>query len=122
MQIGNSKDSPENCNWENFVAKDKMLQLIDEAEVVVCHGGFGSIRDTLAAGKTPVVVPRMPENGESIDHQAEITEELEKANRVLAVYDINDLEDAIERAPLFKSEGVEPNQIPGIIQDYLDSF
>ena len=99
-----------------------MLQLIDEAEVVVCHGGFGSIRDSLAAGKTPVVVPRMPENGESVDHQAEITGELEKAGRVIAVYDINELEDAIQRAPTFKSDGVEPNQIPGIIQGYLDSI
>lgn len=122
IQLGNSVDFPEHCRWEHFVDKDKMLRLIDEAEVVVCHGGFGSIRDVLASGKTPVVVPRMPDRNESIDHQVEITKELEEAGRIIAVYDIEGLQNAIQRAPSFKSNGVGPTQIPEIIQTYLNSF
>ena len=122
IQLGNSTDFPKHCKWEHFIDKNKILELIDQAEVVVCHGGFGSIRDCLAAGKTPVVVPRLPEKNESVDHQVEIARELEQAGRIIAVYDIDDLESAIERAPSFESSGVDDNRIPLIIQDYLNSI
>lgn len=55
------------------------------ADVVVTHGGCGSVLDALAAGKCPVVVPRRLARGECVDdHQVQIARWV--ASRGLAVH------------------------------------
>ena len=122
VQLGNTPYEPVNCVFERFVDKDIILKKMEEAEVIICHGGFGSIRDALATGKVPVVVPRMPEKSECNDYQVELVKELEEEGRIIAVYDINDLAAAIEKAPHTRYVGGEGNRIPGIIQNFIDKF
>ena len=54
-----------------------MLRYINEADVVVCHAGVGTVLCTLRAGRTPVVLPRLKALGETVDdHQLEFTSAL----------------------------------------------
>lgn len=80
-----------------MVRRDALLARMDAADVVVTHAGSGSVRDALALGHRPVVVPRLARYGEHInDHQLELVEAL--AARVEAVTDLTDLDAAIARA------------------------
>ena len=51
----------------------ELVAAVDQADVVVCHAGAGSLTMALAAGRCPVFVPRRVSVGEQIDdHQLEL--------------------------------------------------
>jgi UDP-N-acetylglucosamine transferase subunit ALG13 len=53
-----------------FLGHDLMLDLMQQATLVVCHGGPGTIMDAREAGHVPLCVPRDPALGEHVDgHQ-----------------------------------------------------
>lgn len=55
------------------IPRAELIAQLDRAEVVVVHAGTGTIRDALALGHVPVVVPRRAAHGEHVnDHQVEI--------------------------------------------------
>ncbi len=120
VQLGNTPMEPVHCEFVRFTAKNRLLELIQTAEVVICQGGFGSIRDALAAGKPVIVVPRKPELGESPDFQEELARELESAGRILAVYDIENLAGTIKKAKTFYPGSGCQSQIPMIIKGFLE--
>nr|MBC8228416.1 glycosyltransferase family 28 [bacterium] len=96
-------------------------KLLDESEIIISHGGAGCIADGLERNKPVVVVPRLSKCGEaSNDNQVGLTNQLAKEGRILAVYDINELESAIEKARHFNpSASKSENRIVKIISDYL---
>jgi len=97
IQTGYSTYIPRFCAHEVFVSFDDMLQKIDEARIVVTHGGPGSIMSVLYHGKIPVAVPRQKVFSEHVDdHQVRFVQTLEKNNSVIAVYDISELESAVK--------------------------
>jgi UDP-N-acetylglucosamine transferase subunit ALG13 len=54
---------------------DEMQAVLRDADIVVCHGGTGSLVTALRAGCRIIAVPRLFSKGEVYDdHQAEITE------------------------------------------------
>jgi len=53
---------------------DRIQEILREADIVVCHGGTGSLITALREGCRVVAIPRLMELGEHYDnHQAEIT-------------------------------------------------
>ena len=121
IQLGNTAYEPSHCKYERFVNKDIILEKIQACEFVICHGGFGSMRDALAADKKIIAVPRKPELGECNDYQEELVRELEDLGLVMGVYDIDTLPDAVERLDTFIPDKPGPNRIPDIIQEYLNT-
>ncbi|MCK4703846.1 MAG: hypothetical protein KAT90_00065 [Gammaproteobacteria bacterium] len=122
IQIGHANYIPENCKYETFMGRDLLQKLIEQCELVVCHGGFGSIRDSLAYNKPVIAVPRIAELNEvQDDHQEIMVKELEKAGHILAVYDVDDLESMISRARDFNIKKIQNSEIPSIINNYINS-
>ena len=61
---------PQVAEGHSFLPHDQMVTLMQEAAVVVCHGGPGTIMDARQAGHVPLCVPRDPRLGEHVDgHQ-----------------------------------------------------
>jgi UDP-N-acetylglucosamine transferase subunit ALG13 len=61
---------PTRAQRSDYLTYDAMFAAIEAAEVVVCHGGPGTIMLTAYAGKVPIVVPRLRALGEHVDdHQ-----------------------------------------------------
>ncbi len=120
IQLGNTSYEPSYCRYERFMEKDALVEIIRKSEFIICHGGFGSIRDGLAAEKVVVAVPRKPELNESPDYQEELVQELESEGRILAVYEIENLFSVIEQARRFESSAKQINKIPQIIQEFIE--
>ena len=60
-----------------FLPFAKIVELMEEADVVVCHGGVGSIVCALRAGHVPVTFPRLKRYSEiGDDHQLELAQAL----------------------------------------------
>ncbi|TAL48579.1 beta-1,4-galactosyltransferase [archaeon] len=122
--IGNSPYEPKNYKWYRFVDYKKYTELEKKSSVVVVHAGVGSIMSALELGKPVVVVPRQAKFNEHIDdHQVYTAKELEKQGKVIAVYDISDLADAIKMAEKFKPKGMkDKSTVLDIIKSKLDEW
>ncbi len=94
----NSYFASRHCVKQDFFPPDEYRQLIDEAEVVVCHGGAGTLHHVFQAGKVPVVMPRRRKYGEHVDDQYHFVTALAEEGRVIAAFEPADLANAIDRA------------------------
>lgn len=64
---------------------EDMQAMLARADIVVCHGGTGSIITALQAGCRTIALPRLFERGEHYDnHQLEITEAFEQRGLLTA--------------------------------------
>lgn len=79
IQTGYSTYEPKFCKWKKLYSYDKMLELVNQARIVITHGGPSSFIMPLQIGKIPIVVPRQKQYGEHVnDHQVEFSREVEK--------------------------------------------
>lgn len=107
VQTGYCTYEPEHCGWARFVPAPEMRSRMEEADVVVTHGGPSSFIEAMAAGKVPVVVPRYERFGEHVnDHQeAFVRLVAERKGGIVPVYDVADLAAAIEEARRLSRSG-----------------
>lgn len=96
IQIGCVYNYIPNCQYEELISFQKLIDYIDKASIVVTHGGPSSIIQCLFKGKVPIVVPRQKKFGEHInDHQVLYVKKLEDEKKIIAVYDIETLGEKI---------------------------
>lgn len=109
VQTGYCAYEPKHCEWQKFVPAPEMCSRMEEADVVVTHGGPSSFIEAMAAGKVPVVVPRYERYGEHVnDHQeAFVRLVAERQGGIVPVYDVADLAGAIEEARRLTAGGTE---------------
>ena len=74
-----------------------MKEYIDEAHIIITHGGPSSFIEVLQEGKVPIVVPRLKKYGEHINnHQYEFIKFIsKKQSNIIPVYDLNKLSSVI---------------------------
>lgn len=84
----------------DFIPLDDMEEYISKSDLIISHGGVGTIFSAIKKGKKVIAVPRLSKYGEHInDHQIEICEELEKEGYILYYKDeIDKLDDLIKKA------------------------
>ncbi len=114
---------PSHSRSEAFVPRPQLVQMLKTAEVVVTHGGYGSIRDSLAFGRPVVAVPRRGDLGEHQDsHLEELVREFERMGLLIGVHDTKNLEAAIDRARSFVPAPRQPSRIPAMIAEFLSKL
>ncbi|MCD8117254.1 MAG: multidrug MFS transporter [Oscillospiraceae bacterium] len=101
IQTGFSTYEPRFCTWSKIFPYQQMVKYIEEASIVITHGGPSSFIMPLQIGKIPIVVPRQKKFGEHVnDHQLDfcrqvaerqgniiVVEEIENLSRVITGYD-----------------------------------
>lgn len=77
----------------------EMKAMLAKADLVVCHGGTGSIITALQAGCRTIAIPRLFERGEHYDnHQLEITEAFEQRGLLFVARTREEFFAALEKA------------------------
>jgi UDP-N-acetylglucosamine transferase subunit ALG13 len=80
------------CVVRPFLNMDEFEARVASATLVIGHAGAGTIVHALAAGRTPVVMPRRAMYGELIDdHQADFVRRLANERRVIPAWEPADL-------------------------------
>lgn len=98
MQVGHTDRKPEHAAWFEFEDVQKILALTERADVVVGHGGAGTILTTVRTGTPIVCVPRLAAHGESYDdHQLELATRLASRGTVTVATTKDELRDALSR-------------------------
>ena len=98
IQIGFSTYEPKYCVWSKMYSYDKIEQIVDEARIVITHGGPSSFIRPLVIGKIPIVVPRKAEFNEHVNnHQVDFSREMEeRQGNIIVVEDIDKLGEVID--------------------------
>jgi UDP-N-acetylglucosamine transferase subunit ALG13 len=74
------------CDGAQLITTKRLGTLLDGANMVICHGGGGSISDAWTNGLEPIVVPRLPQLGEHVDdHQVHFSSKLAEIGRIRLV-------------------------------------
>jgi beta-1,4-N-acetylglucosaminyltransferase len=117
IQTGKSEYVPIYCKYFAFV-KD-LSKYIEEASLVVSHGGAGTCYEILKLGKKLIGV----ENKKVHDaHQWDLLNKLEEEGYIIWCREINNLEHDIRRAfnHDFKRYTSPPCNMPKIINNFLN--
>ena len=80
-----------------MIPYQQMVKNVDDARIVITHGGPASFIMPLQIGKTPIVVPRQHQFNEHVnDHQVEFARNVaQRMGTIIPVEDINTLGDVI---------------------------
>ena len=97
IQTGFSTYEPKNFQWSKLLPYNQMIKNVEDARIVITHGGPASFIMPLQIGKTPIVVPRQHQFNEHVnDHQVEFARNVAKRmGTIIPVEDIETLGDVI---------------------------
>lgn len=86
IQTGYSTYEPKYAEWSKLYPYQEMIKKVQEARIVITHGGPSSFIMPLQIGKVPIVVPRKYEYGEHVnDHQVKFCKEVERRMGMITV-------------------------------------
>jgi UDP-N-acetylglucosamine transferase subunit ALG13 len=124
-QIGSTEYKPKYYPYFDYCGQAELHKNINDADLVICQGGAGSIMDSLMRGKRVIAVPRLPEFYEFVDnHQIELVGELERMGLIIPVYDIALLGSAINNAEKFNPSfnNLSESKYDTILKTYIDNI
>ena len=120
-QIGHSDYRPIHYQYERFLEKKEFDRCIRECDVLISHGGVGTIITAINSGKPVVLYPRLKKFGEHVDdHQLEISQAFSKKEYVLYCSDGDDLLEKIEASKHYQFEKYVSST--GNILNLIDTF
>lgn len=97
IQTGFSTYEPVHCQWSKLIPYDQMIKNVEEARIVITHGGPATFIMPLQVGKIPVVVPRQKQYNEHVnDHQLEFAHHVtRRMGTIICVEDVEKLGEII---------------------------
>ena len=123
VQAGHTKFISDNMEIFDFIANNKLSELISEARIIISHGGVGSILTGIKKGKKVIAVPRLKEYGEHVNnHQLQIVENFDTKGFIIGLFNMEDLEKILADIDNFCPNKFVSNsqKIIDIISDYID--
>ena len=93
MQTGFSTYEPKYCQWSKLIPYQQMIKNVEDARIVITHGGPASFIMPLQIGKTPIVVPRQHRFDEHVnDHQVSFSKAVaDRMGTIIVVENIDEL-------------------------------
>lgn len=103
VQAGFTKYNSKKMKIFDLLDKEQFDKYIKECDLLITHGGVGSILTGLKNGKKIIVCPRLSKYHEHInDHQVQITENFSKMGYIIAYNEGDNLSEKINDAMNFK--------------------
>ena len=94
VQAGRTKYESKDMEIYSLMPEEKLREIMKKADLVITHGGVGSIVMALKMGKKVIAVPRLSAFGEHInDHQIQIVDSFDKQDFLIGVTELDDLEE-----------------------------
>ena len=123
VQAGFTKYDSPNMEVFDLLDKDDFDKYIKECDLLITHGGVGSILTGLKNNKKVIAAPRLAKYNEHMnDHQKEIIEKFTEAGYILAYNEGDDLGKIIKKIKTFKPNKYvsNTNNMIKIIKEFID--
>ena len=124
VQKGYTKFESKDMTLFDEISQDKFNKLIDKADLIITHGGVGSIITSITKGKKVIAVPRLQKYGEHVnDHQLDIIESFNEKGYIIGLHDVSELGNALKKVKNFKPQKYVKNtgNIISIIENFIDN-
>lgn len=124
VQKGYTKFESKDMKIYDEIPMEQLDEIINQANLIITHGGVGSIINSINKNKKVIAVPRKRIYKEHVnDHQLDIIDSFNEKKYIIGIHDVEELEKALKKVPTF-----EPNKyirntgnILKIIEDFIDN-
>ena len=124
VQKGYTKFESENMTIYNQLPIDEINQLIDKANLVITHGGVGSIISSIEKNKKVIAVPRLKKYKEHVnDHQLDIIKSFNDLGYIIGLNTVEELEQALKKIDNFEPKKYVSNtgNVLKIVENFIDN-
>ena len=123
VQAGYTKYKSDNLEIFDFIDKETLDKYQSKADLIITHGGVGSIVSSIIKDKKVIAVPRLKEHNEHVNnHQLDIVESFSDNEYIIGIKDVKELEEAYKKVKDFKPKKYTPNnsKIIKIVEDFIE--
>lgn len=123
VQAGYTKYKSKKLEIYNFIEPKQFNQYIKECDLLITHGGVGSIMTGIKNNKKIIAVPRLKKYDEHTNnHQLEIINEFAKDQYLLKVENLNDLDRIINESKRFVPQKIkkENQKMLKLVDSYIE--
>jgi UDP-N-acetylglucosamine transferase subunit ALG13 len=113
------------CEVRPFISMDEFVQFMQDASLLICHGGCGTQLHAIRLGRIPVVIPRRAKYGEHInDHQVQLVKALAEQGKIVPAFETDDLPQAILTARRLSEMPIAPQPSPmlSLVAQAIEEF
>ena len=122
VQAGYTKFESKNMQIFDLIPKEKLEELQEKANLIITHGGVGSIISSIEKDKKVIAVPRLGKYNEHVnDHQVEIIESFNEKGYIIGLHDVSELGEALDKVKKFIPQKYVKNtgKILKIVEDFI---
>lgn len=110
VQAGCTKFESKDMEIFDLIPMEDFEKNISDCDILITHGGVGSIVDALKRNKVVIAAARLEKYGEHVnDHQLQIIKNFSEAGYIIALNDFNKLDEALKQAKKFKPNKYKSN-------------
>lgn len=124
-QSGSSTYKPVNIELTPFMNHEQMVKCMNDSDLIITHGGTGSIIEAISMNKKVIAVSRLAKYKEHVDdHQKEIVSTFDEAGYIIGINDTDELEQAIMKSINFQPVKWVSRREPMLkgIKEVLESY
>ena len=124
VQAGCTKFESKQMKIFDLIPTDEFSKLVEKCDILITHGGVGSIITGLKNNKKVIGAARLKKFGEHTnDHQLQILENFDQEKYIIYLKDLDKLNDALKKAKSFKPRKYTSNthSMIDLLVDYIDS-
>lgn len=124
VQAGYTKYQSNDMKIFEYIPMEEFEGLIKKCDLLITHGGIGSIIAGLKNNKKVIAAARLKKYKEHAnDHQLQIIENFTKEGYILSLDNFDELDKVLEKAKTFKPNKYKNNnsKILKIIRNFIDN-
>ncbi len=107
---------------KSYMVEKEIQDILPRADLIITHGGTGSIITAIEEGKVVIAMPRLKKYGEhNDDHQLEIIEMFSVGGHILHWRDGISLQEMLDLAKKFKPKPYV-SKLPGLLESIRDDL
>lgn len=124
VQAGFTKYRSKNMKILDLMPRDEFDKLINDCDLLITHGGVGSIMTGLNHNKIVIAAPRLSKYNEHVnDHQLQIIDNFSKEGYLLGLTNFSKLDEVLNKAKSFIPKKYKSNtkNMIELISNYIDN-
>ena len=128
VQSGYTNYESKNMRIFDLIPQEELERYQEQADLIITHGGVGSIVSSIKKGKKVIAIPRLHRYHEHVnDHQKQIVESFDKKGYIIGIQRIDELRKAIISAQDFVPKKYDDNEksnskILKLIEDFIEKI
>lgn len=123
VQAGYTKYHSDKMKIYNLISPQEMEKLVNDASLIISHGGVGSTLQCVKKGKVVIGVPRKKIYNEHVnDHQKQLIKSFDDQGYIIGTSDVTEIAQALKRAKNFKPNKYKSNteNMIKLIDDFIE--